>query len=178
MISLEEFIVKYDGKTKGYPNDSSYQGECLSIVKLYIKECFGINPPPSGSNSAYGYWSNFPDPLGSVFTKVPNTPTGVPQRGDIPIWEPTASNTYGHINIFLEGDANQFTGFDQNFYGRHAHKQKHNYNNVVGWLHPRGSSMSDKIYSESEMTAVREERDRWWNLLQKILEEIENSLSK
>ena len=66
MISLQEFLTKYLGQSKGYP-DGSYVGECLSIVKLYIKECFGINPPPSGTNSAYGYWSNFPSPLDTVF---------------------------------------------------------------------------------------------------------------
>lgn len=63
MKTLEQFLSDYLGKSKGYP-EGSFVGECLSIVKIYIKECFGINPPPSGTNSAYGYWSNFPNPLG------------------------------------------------------------------------------------------------------------------
>src|SRR3972149_1447582 len=113
-MTLQQFIDKYNGKTKGYPNDSSYYGECLSIVKLYIKEVFGINPPPSGSNSAYGYWSNFPNPLGTVFNKVANTPTGVPKKGDIPIWNTNVGGGAGHIDIFISGDVNSFTGFDQN----------------------------------------------------------------
>jgi len=66
MKTLEQFLSDYLGKSKGYPDDNSYKGECLSIYKIYIKECFGINPPPSGTNSAYGYWSNFPNPLGEV----------------------------------------------------------------------------------------------------------------
>lgn len=141
-MTLEEFIKKYDGKTVGYP-EGSYVGECLSLVKWYIKECFGINPPPSGSNSAYGYWSNFPSPLGDVFEKVANTPTGVPNAGDIIIWNTNTGGGYGHIAVFLEGDTNRFTSFDQNYYGRHAHKQNHNYTNVVGWLKPKKDTQKD-----------------------------------
>jgi len=55
MKTLEQFLSDYIGKSKGYPDDNYYKGECLSIVKIYIKECFGILPPPSGSGSAYGY---------------------------------------------------------------------------------------------------------------------------
>lgn len=134
---FDQFIAKYNGKTKGYPTDSDYLGECLSIAKLYIKECFGINPPPSGTNSAYGYWTNFPSPLGEKFEKVANTPTGVPQKGDIIIWKPWTENKYGHIAIFIDGNANSFNSFDQNWGGKQAHKQSHNYTNVIGWLHPK-----------------------------------------
>ena len=30
MISLDEFIQKYKGKSVGYPNDNYFKGECLS----------------------------------------------------------------------------------------------------------------------------------------------------
>lgn len=153
MITLDEFIAKYQGKTKGYPTDNDYNGECLSIVKLYIKECFGINPPPSGSNSAYGYWSNFPSPLGTIFKKIPNDPTAVPKKGDIPIWKTTVGAGFGHIDIFIEGDVNRFKGFDQNWNGRHAHFVEHDYKEVVGWLTPikEGTNMvqvEDKKFEE------------------------------
>jgi len=134
---VDDFMSKYQGQTKGYPNDASYGGECLSIVKLYIREVFGIDAPPSGSNSAYGYWSNFPNPLSTIFEKVQNTPTGVPEKGDIPIWNTSTGGGYGHIDIFITGDVNAFTGFDQNWGGRQAHLQPHDYSNVVGWLRPR-----------------------------------------
>lgn len=134
---VDEFIAKYQGQTKGYPTSTDFNGECLSIVKIYIKEVFGISPPPSGSNSAYGYWLNFPDPLGSVFTKVQNTPNGVPEKGCIPIWNTNAGGGFGHIAVFVSGDVNAFTSFDQNWNGRQAHLQSHDYKNVVGWLKPK-----------------------------------------
>ena len=103
-MTTQEFKNKYAGQTLGYP-EGNYVGECLSLVKVYIKEMFGINPPPSGSNSAYGYWSNFPNPLSDVFEKVPNTPELIPQAGWIGIWKPTASNSYGHIDIVADDTA-------------------------------------------------------------------------
>jgi len=134
---VDDFIKKYSGKTKGYPIDSSFNGECLSIVKLYIQEVFGINAPPSGSNSAYGYWANFPSPLPTIFNKVQNTLMGVPRKGDIPIWNTSAGGGFGHIAIFTSGDVNAFTSFDQNWNGRQAHLQPHDYTNIVGWLEPK-----------------------------------------
>jgi len=148
-MTLNDFVKKYDGKTKGYPDDTQYLGECLSLAKLYIKEVFGIDPPPSGSNSAYGYWSNFPNPLGSVFIKIPNTKGVVPVPGDILIWSTNTGGGYGHIAICLSASASSayFESFDQNWGSRAAHKVNHNYNNVVGWLHPK-ENMADTVAVE------------------------------
>jgi len=153
MLTLNEFIKKYLGKTLGYP-EGSFQGECLSLAKWYIKECFGFNPPPSGSNSAYGYWSNFPSPLGQFFTKVENTPTGIPKRGDIILWEPTPSNSYGHIAIFLEGTDKSFKSLDQNWGGKETHEQGHYYTNVKGWLTPK-LTMPDELQKVLDHYSVK-----------------------
>lgn len=149
-MTLNEFVAKYEGKTKGYPDDTQYLGECLSLAKLYIKEVFGITPPPSGSNSAYGYWSNFPHPLGTVFIKVADRSGIVPLPGDIVIWSKNVAGGYGHIDICLSAslDSQYFQGFDQNWGAKAAHKVNHNYNNVVGWLHPKDLNMADTVAVE------------------------------
>lgn len=135
-MNLNLFITKYNGKTIGYP-EGSYVGECLSLVKQYMKEMYGFSPPPSGSNSAYGYWSNFPKPLGDYFTKIPNTLEFIPQAGDIAIWNTKAGNGYGHIAIVTEATQTKFKSFDQNWGGKHAHIVEHDYTNVVGFLRPK-----------------------------------------
>lgn len=132
-MTLNEFILKYSGQTVGYP-DGKFIGECLSIVKRYIKEVFEFDPPPSGSNSAYGYWLNFPFPLNQYFKKIPYSSGALPIRGDIVIWNTNAGNGFGHISIFLEGDDHSFRSLEQNWGGKHTHIQEHNYLNVVGWL--------------------------------------------
>lgn len=143
----QDFVNKYLGQTKGYPDDSQYLGECLSIVKLFIKEVYGISPPPSGTNSAYGYWSNFPNPLGVVFTKIKNDPGVVPQPFDIIIWSPTASNSYGHIAIVKSAskESAKFISYDQNWNSRVFQETSHLYTNVIGWLRAKEVTTSDNI---------------------------------
>lgn len=146
MLTIQDFINTYNGKTKGYPTDSSYAGECLSIVKLWMKARYGFNPPASGTNSAYGYWSNFPAPLSDYYEKIENTPDLTPQLEWIPIWSTKTGNGYGHIEIVCDDTATKqyFTSFGQNWNGRQAHLTKHNYTNVVGFLKPKGNAMPDQ----------------------------------
>ena len=135
-MTPQQFTDKYNGKTVGYP-EGKYIGQCLSIVKLYVKECFGINPPPSGSNSAYGYWKNFPNPLGTVFTKVDNTLEAKIERGCIPIWNTNVGGGYGHIEVCTKGGLHNFESFGANWGGRHCHFETHDFKNIVGWLKPK-----------------------------------------
>lgn len=138
MKTLEQFLSDYLGKSKGYPDDNSYKGECLSIVKLYILECFGINPPASGSGSAYGYWSNFPNPLGEVFEKVLNTDDLIPQKGWIAIWQPWLSNPHGHISIVADGSTTgTLKNWSQNWTSRTFQLESNRYTNVIGFLKPK-----------------------------------------
>ena len=136
-MTLLEFLNKYLGKTKGYPTDSFYLGQCLSIVKLYIKECFGIDPPPSGTNSAYGYWSNFPNPLGTKFQKILNYKDTIPESGWIAIWQPWDGNQYGHIAIVSEGcTTGTLKNYAQNWTSKVFQLESNRYTNVIGFLKP------------------------------------------
>lgn len=167
-MTTQDFIAKYNGKTKGYPTDSSYSGECLSIVKLWMKEKYGFNPPPSGSNSAYGYWSNFPNPLGDYYEKVAYTPDVIPKIEWIPIWNTKAGGGYGHIEIVSDNEATKsyFNSFGQNWNGKQAHFTKHNYTNVVGFLKPKESPMSN------ELTTCLEDRQKFWSERDSLLREL------
>jgi regulator of replication initiation timing len=134
----DSFVSTYLGQSKGYPDDSQYWGQCLSIVKLYIKEVFGISPPPSGTNSAYGYWSNFPNPLGEVFEKVLNTDDLIPEKGWIAIWQPWSSNPYGHISIVADGSTKSLCkNWAQNWTSRTFQLESNRYTNIIGFLKPK-----------------------------------------
>ena len=145
MISLDEFIDKYKGKSVGYPNDNYFKGECLSLVKWYIKEVFGIDPPASGCNGARCYWSIFPSPLDSIFEKVPNRPDLVPKKGWVAVWDGNVGGGAGHIGIVADDKATKstFNSFDSNWGSKTAQIVTHNYNNVYGFLVPKGNNMSD-----------------------------------
>jgi len=133
----DSFVSTYLGQSKGYPDDSQYWGQCLSIVKLYIKEVFGISPPPSGTNSAYGYWSNFPSPLDTVFERVLNTIDVIPEYGWIAVWKPWSGNTYGHIAIVDRGCTQTvLKNLAQNWSSKNFQEESQSYTNVIGFLKP------------------------------------------
>lgn len=157
---IKDFLNKYLGSSKGYPDDNHYKGQCLSIVKLYIKEVLGLaNPPPSGTNSAYGYWSNFPDPLGTISEKVDNTPSLIPEEGWIVVWKPWSGNQYGHIAIVGEGCTTKvLNNYAQNWTSKVFQKESQNYNNVVGFLKPKiqgGGNEMEEIKKELEELRVK-----------------------
>ena len=143
-MSLDEFIQKYKGKTVCYP-EGKYCGQCLSLVKWYIKEVFGIDPPASGCNGARCYWSIFPSPLDSIFEKVPNRPDLVPKKGWVAVWDGNVGGGAGHIGIVADDKATKstFNSFDSNWGSKTAQIVTHNYNNVYGFLVPKGNNMSD-----------------------------------
>jgi len=147
MKTLEQFLSDYLGKSKGYP-EGSFVGECLSIVKIYIKECFGINPPASGSGSAYGYWSKFPNPLGEVFEKIEDTPDLIPQKGWIGIMEAWDTNPYGHIFIVADGSTKTICkNWAQNWSSKTFQLESNKYTHIIGYLKPK-SIIEDMISDE------------------------------
>jgi hypothetical protein len=145
-MTTAQFITKYDGKRIDF--DGVYGAQCLDEVGQYIQEVHGISGWAIARATAYQVWTEF----GSIqanqyYDKIPNTPDGVPQEGDIVIWD-TSVGTVGHIAAATgEGNTSNFTSFDQNWPGGSAcHRQSHDYHGVVGWLRlksKQGGSMAE-----------------------------------
>ena len=133
MITFAEFRKKYLGKQVEYHSFGTgalYQ--CVDLTNQYTKEVLGLTPV-IGTNAA-----DVPEKaLKTEFTFIPNTSTGVPQEGDIVVWNNKVGGGYGHIAIFISGDANKFKSFDQNFsIVQRVTEETHTYANVRGWLRP------------------------------------------
>ena len=137
---VDSFVNKWKGKGTDL---GGYKGnyQCVALMRQYLYDVFGY--PTSvlpSSGSAYSIFANAND---SRFVKILNTPSGIPQKGDIMFWYSTASNSYGHVAIFISGDTKSFTSLDQNWInsnintGSPAAVVTHTYSNVAGWLHPR-----------------------------------------
>lgn len=131
-MTLDEFIRKYDGV--GVDTDGAYGFQCMDLMHRYVIDVLHqADPGILRAADARTVFRSFPSITGSeLFDKINNTPTNVPQKGDIMFWD---YNPSGHVAIFLEGDASTFTSFDQNFpTGSKCHRQVHNYSSVLGWL--------------------------------------------
>ena len=140
-MTLDDFIKKYKGKFVEYHSyGTGALNQCVDSVNQYITEVLGLQAiigtdaqdfPSKASKTDYDY--------------ILNTPSGIPQKGDIIIWV----GTWGHIAIFYEGDVNSFTSFDQNFpTGSPCQFVAHSYQSVKGWLHPKNvpvNSMSNEL---------------------------------
>ncbi len=144
-MTANDFFTKYNGK--GINFDGYYGNQCMDLYQQYNKEVVGAPSVPA--NPAYKVWYYNLYPL-DFYTKIANTPDGVPQAGDVVIWGPNLNGGFGHISVFQKGDVNNFTSFDQNFPSQGyydyqgnfigtgvCHFQPHNYNYVYGWLRPK-----------------------------------------
>lgn len=132
MISFDEFIWKYYNAYIDY--DHYYGNQCFDLYRQYVQEVLGFPQSPAVSGAAQ-IWDTY---LKDYFIRIPNTPTGIPQKGDIMIWNKNAGGGYGHVAIVHDGDIMKFTSLDQNWVqGSPCRKVLHNYNNTLGWLHPK-----------------------------------------
>lgn len=113
-MTLNGFIDKYNGRYVDY--DGKYGAQCVDLIRQYLKEVLGIDgyslPPVSYAKELY---KNFV--LNKNFVRIKNTPSFIPQKGDIIVWDwrfPVTGYP-GHVAIFIEGDVNRFIAFGQNY---------------------------------------------------------------
>ena len=179
-MTFDEFIKKYDGKE--VDTDGYYGGQCMDLMHQYIVDVLNLPLSLFAAPTAYQAYQNANDPH---FDKIANSPTGVPEKGDIVFWN-TGIGSAGHVAIFISGDANNFTSFDQNFpTGSFCHKQTHTYKSVAGWLHPKQVVAKMEIEQSlfSELVGKSSEYDKFvaggfshLEDVQKVLNEKESTI--
>lgn len=138
-MKYDIFIPTYEGKT--VDTDGSFGGQCMDLMHIFIQDVLGLSLTVLAAPAAKDVYNNFANMNGATnFEKIANTPTGVPQKGDIMFWG-TGVGQYGHVAIFISGDINGFVSFDQNWGGvQKCLKINHSYNSVMGWLRPKDQS--------------------------------------
>lgn len=151
---FDDFINKWKGK--GIDFDGAYGDQCMDLMHQYIVEVLGkTDGRILAAPAAKDVYLNFANVFGhEYFDKIDNTPTGVPQKGDIIFWG-TGIGQYGHVAIFHDGDVNKFNSFDQNWNGhQYCETISHPYTSVLGWLRFKGipDSVSPDIYKGYDLT--------------------------
>lgn len=157
-MTIQEFFDKWNNQPCN--PDGAYGNQCVDVADQYAVDVVDSPLPPV--NGAKDFWNK--NLIG--YDKIPNTPDGVPQKGDIIIWGEGIGSSFGHVAIFSKGDADSFTSFDQdfptqgyidnqgNFIGTGVcHFQKHNdYTGVLGWFHPKDTIITQPIVQQPAKT--------------------------
>ncbi len=152
---VDRFFNKYNGV--GVDVDGCAGVQCVDIISRYMSEVYGIS---NSTLNAKEYWNNFYSYgfLYNNFTRIPNTPDFVPQKGDIVV---RTTGQWGHVMIANgEGTTTWFKSYEQNTMGRNEPTQlvKNNYSGVAGVLrckHYTGgkTTVSDQTYNGCGMAA-------------------------
>lgn len=147
-----EFKNKWNGKYCEMGGSANAKNQCVDIVNAYISEVLGL-PIVLGTNAV-----DFPKKcLPPNYEYILNTPTGVPQQGDIMIWK--SPDGIGHIGIYDNGTSSKFVSFDQNWpVGSVCKLVNHTYTGtytVVGWLRGKKQNVIiDDMLNEDQKKAL------------------------
>jgi hypothetical protein len=118
-------------------DDGAYGAQCMDLYADYQRNCLKVTV--KGAPAAKDVWNNNSYNT-SAFTKIANTPSFIPKRGDVCVW---TNGTYGHIAVCTgEGNTNYFVSLDQNWFSPWngtgaATYVSHNYTGVAGFLRPK-----------------------------------------
>jgi len=155
---FQQFLNQYNNKYVDW--DGVYGAQCFDLVNRW-STYLGYRP----FTGLYAY--GIIDQTQGNYTKILNSPTAVPQAGDIIVWNSRYGGGYGHTAIASGiGDTNFFESFDQNYpTGSPAHLVRHSYDGVIGWLRP------NKLTTGGNM-AVIGSGDNWYARLSKLHEQV------
>ncbi len=144
-MNYQEFINYYNGKALDYDGVAGIQ--CVDLAKFYLNRVFGLQSGAWGNaKDYYENYNNIPA-LKNNFTRIANTPSFVPQKGDIVIWGAGLGNTYGHIAIATgEGNTSLFYSYDMNWGEKACKKVLHNYKGFLGVLRPKDQSKINGLF--------------------------------
>ena len=90
----------------------------------------------------------------TYFDKLPANASAQP--GDIPVWDATPYNTFGHIAVNITPSDGDLTVVEQNTYTQEpVTKATRSRNNLIGLLRPKGVDMGQDIWTALDQTNKR-----------------------
>lgn len=155
-MNFTDFMVKYNGQPVDF--DQIYPNQCLDLAHQYVYDVLGLTDVRIIAHpAAYQIFTEFTET--QYFDKIANSPTGIPKEGDIVVFGQGVGQ-WGHVCIFISGDANKFKSFDANWpTGSLPHVQDHTYGYCLGWLHPKAQAPD----LQGQLNACIVDRDSHWN---------------
>jgi hypothetical protein len=152
MLTLKEFIAKYDGKFVEVGGSANAINQCVDLANAYINEVQG-QPMIFGTNAV-----DFPERIGDKYDFILNSATAFPIEGDVIIFKQygTRYGTPGHIAIVVSADVNQVTMFEENYpTGSVCTTHSRNYLGCRGWLRIKENTNMYKGYDLSNAESMK-----------------------
>lgn len=139
---MADVVDRFYARTNGQAINScgGIKGQCVAGVQSYTNIELGIGGcpafPVAGAKDMFGT-------RGDAFTWVRNTPSGVPPRGAIMVWDGRVGGGWGHTGVVTAANVNTFDCYQQNDpFNSGMHVKTYNYNNVIGWAIPKGGQLN------------------------------------
>ncbi|MBF0749721.1 N-acetylmuramoyl-L-alanine amidase [Mammaliicoccus lentus] len=136
---------------KGWDFDNAYGWQCFDLVNFYWNYLTG--------GQLYGLYAKdipFKNNFNGLATIYENTPSFLPQKGDIVVWNGNWGEGAGHVAIVQSANINTFVSLDQNWWGGGANKTEvaqyisHTYDFPMYFIRPHykaKSTVKDKVTS-------------------------------
>lgn len=133
--------------------DGYYGAQCVDVYLDYVQKVIGVQN--WASVTGYGDAAAlYPKANQNYFTKMP--PSGIPQRGDVIFYGPTATNSAGHVAIVDSADNNGVTVIEQDGFnpGGSAYVKYRPWNGMsIGWQRPKiNVSQGAEIMNQGDVT--------------------------
>lgn len=166
----DKFIAFYSWViTQGIEiSDKTNPYQCMDLAYSLV---FFLNFPKATIQHLYAYevYTKPSDLTRQYFDLIPNTPDGVPQAGDLVVFDKTDTYIAGHISVAngFGGDINGFTSLDQNWAGvSRVVLVNHNYNSpkVLGWLRPKPTIANYDIETSLKLLEEIKVKESFGNL--------------
>ena len=142
---LAAFVKLHNAKYRDW--DGYYGAQCMDLMHYWVDylKLTPLPPAPTARDEFVNFRSH------PNFTKHLNTEIAIPLPGDILFWDKPwdpitrtgslgaigITGWAGHVAVFVDGDVNKVTSFDQNWpTGSPCHVQAHSYRGIMGWLRP------------------------------------------
>lgn len=140
LMTYDEYFKKNKGKYIDF--DGVYGVTCFDLANDYTVKVLGGKP--FIGMYAWQIYENFnSQPSKDLFTRIANTPSFVPQKGDIIVWSSGLNGEAGHVAVCTgNGDTSWFRSYEQNWdgCGECCTLHDHNYNYILGVLRPKDQS--------------------------------------
>jgi len=173
MITLDTFVNTWNGKQLEVAGSANAKFQCVDLANGYLRDVLGF--PIIEHTDA----KDFPSKAGNNFDIIPNTPTAIPQKGDLMIWSSAVGEGHGHISIFLDGDVNSFKSFDQNWVTKERCSiQIHKYSNVICFMRPKSTTIPVMITDQTKIPQIVDENNNPMEVqrIRSILRDQQNAL--